>query len=422
MPANYVIVSLSETKQGENSHRRIRLDEQNDTCLVGRASSKGVDILARPDNGYFENPVRVYIKDVGSTHGTFVNNVRLPSTVRHPIRNGDTVTLGVAIKAQGVEVAQPSMMKVGIKFRMNSSPMEGVTNVFQVPDETSVEGSEPEDTLDRARRFLNVHDGYQGHHNTIDLTEDTTLPLEMAIDPKPVPRPAQVESEDSESSSDSDFDDSEEEEELQAQEMITQVESQDLELEADKSEELEPEVDDTMRQPAEELAGEVKINSSPEESSTGHNESEAHTMPLCTTKEPETGALFDTESSGQSLFDTDLSERGLLDTDSSEQTGDSPAMEEEDSYDEHVVETATSKKRKATEMSTEEEPHAAANAKVAPALDALCASGVQTDLAGEREPKRLRRAADIVGYAALGGLAGGLALFTTLVVSAPSFS
>lgn len=58
------------------------------------------------------------MKDIGSTHGTFVNNVRLPATVRHPIRTGDNITLGVEIKGQGsgFDPVRPSIMTVGVKF------------------------------------------------------------------------------------------------------------------------------------------------------------------------------------------------------------------------------------------------------------------------------------------------------------------
>lgn len=51
-----VVVSLTEKFDGSNS-RRITLDEKNNSCLLGRASRKGTDIIAQPDNGYFENPV-----------------------------------------------------------------------------------------------------------------------------------------------------------------------------------------------------------------------------------------------------------------------------------------------------------------------------------------------------------------------------
>lgn len=80
------------------------------------------------------------------------------------------------------------------------------------------------------------------------------------------------------------------------------------------------------------------------------------------------------------------------------------------------------KKRKASEISRDDEPDVLENKdKKAPIVSALSASGVQTEPSDEREPKRLRRAADIVGYTALGGIAGALAVFTTLVLSAPSF-
>ena len=83
----------------------------------------------------------------------------------------------------------------------------------------------------------------------------------------------------------------------------------------------------------------------------------------------------------------------------------------------------TSKKRKAAEISKADEPetHGIRN-KEASVANTLPASGVQTEPSEERGPKRIRRTADILGYTALGGLAGAVAVFTTLVMSAPSFS
>lgn len=46
-----------ENRDGDVTPRRIKLSEASDSIVLGRASSKGVDILAQPDNGYFVNPV-----------------------------------------------------------------------------------------------------------------------------------------------------------------------------------------------------------------------------------------------------------------------------------------------------------------------------------------------------------------------------
>lgn len=51
-----VVVSLTENISGR-APRTITLDEDNDSCLLGRASRKGAGIVAQPNNGYFENPV-----------------------------------------------------------------------------------------------------------------------------------------------------------------------------------------------------------------------------------------------------------------------------------------------------------------------------------------------------------------------------
>ena len=54
--ARAVVVTLTD-RDPTNPCRRITLDKKNDCCPLGRASRKGADIVAQPDNGYIENPV-----------------------------------------------------------------------------------------------------------------------------------------------------------------------------------------------------------------------------------------------------------------------------------------------------------------------------------------------------------------------------
>lgn len=46
-----------ENENGSVTPRHIKLDKESDSFVLGRASSKGMDILAESDNGYFTNPV-----------------------------------------------------------------------------------------------------------------------------------------------------------------------------------------------------------------------------------------------------------------------------------------------------------------------------------------------------------------------------
>lgn len=280
-------------------------------------------------------------------------------------------------------------------------PVE-INNVFQVPDETSVEGSEPEDTLDRARRFLHEHTGRREARDAIDLTEDTTLP--MAMDAESVPGPAKGDDEE---------------------------ESVELSLESDLSDfDSEEDSGDDVQELCE-LEEELEYDLSPEPSCSGVlDEIEADTLMEI---EVEDAAE---SSQAKSRHTTEEVEHRSEPSQSAE--GISPPLEvgdvaivENQSHrlppedGNHAVPTTNdmtplSNKRKACDISVDE--FDAQSTSEAPTVNVLSAAGVQTDPSEVREPKRLRRSADIVGYTALGGLAGALAVFTTLVVSAPSFS
>lgn len=285
--------------------------------------------------------------------------------------------------------------------------MEPGNNVFEVPDETSVDGSEPEDTLDRARRFLHEHTGRREAHDAIDLTEDTILPMEM--DAESVPGLAK---------------DDDEEEILKPS------------LESDLSEfDSEEDSGDDVQELCE-LEDELEYDLSPEPSCSGVlDEIEADALIEI---EEEDGAE---SSQATSRRATEEVEEGSKPSQSAEdispplEVGDVTIVESQSHPLPHEdrnnavpttnVPTANdmthlSKKRKACGISVDESD--AQSTTEAPTVNALSAAGVQTDPSEVREPKRLRRAADIVGYTALGGLAGALAVFTTLVVSAPSFS
>lgn len=282
--------------------------------------------------------------------------------------------------------------------------MEPATNVFQVPDETSVEGSEPEDTLERARRFLHEHTSRREVRDAIDLTEDTDIAMGMAMGAESVLGPAKDEDED---------------------------ESLEPSLESDLSESDSEENSEDDVQELCELEDELEYDLSPEPSCTGAlDEIEANTL-----MEVEAEAPMESGRANSPRV-TEEVEDGTGPSQSAEDI--SPPLEVEDvtiveseshpllsEVGDHVEPTANgdpnlSKKRKASDISVDESEAQGLNDM--PAVNVLSAAGVQTDPSDMREPKRLRRAADIVGYTALGGLAGALAVFATLVVSAPSFS
>lgn len=157
------VVHLSLSAQGKSSSeipfpdRHITLDEENPSVIIGRASkvsSKG--FLPDEDNGWFDSAVmsrrhaeiradlttkKVRIQDLGSLHGTYLNNQphKLPCDVSRDLQPGDTIRFGVGIERCGENFA-PATVQVGIVFDQRC---ERSSSTFRVP-----EGSDNESDID----------------------------------------------------------------------------------------------------------------------------------------------------------------------------------------------------------------------------------------------------------------------------------
>jgi pSer/pThr/pTyr-binding forkhead associated (FHA) protein len=57
----------------------------------------------------------VFIKDIGSLHGTFFNNTRLKKHQAQVIKDGDLIQFGIPID-RGSEVNSACIMRAGIQF------------------------------------------------------------------------------------------------------------------------------------------------------------------------------------------------------------------------------------------------------------------------------------------------------------------
>ncbi|KAM0481450.1 hypothetical protein ACHAPX_003558 [Trichoderma viride] len=97
----------------------------------------------------------VFIKDIGSLHGTFFNNTRLKKHQAQVIKDGDLIQFGIPID-RGSEVNSACIMRAGIQFGTSSSP-KGPT-VFRVPDDSDDEAYSDEDNAIRSSsRILHDH-------------------------------------------------------------------------------------------------------------------------------------------------------------------------------------------------------------------------------------------------------------------------
>ncbi|KAL7927852.1 hypothetical protein ACQKWADRAFT_278019 [Trichoderma austrokoningii] len=149
--------------------RRLLLRKSNTTIPIGRMSKKNGVFIARENNGWIDSAVMsrdhaklifdpqshsVFIKDIGSLHGTFFNNTRLKNHQAQALKDGDLIQFGIPIE-RGSEISPPCIMRAGIQLGMPSSP-QGPT-VFRVPDDSDDEASGEEDNAIRSSAQI-LHD------------------------------------------------------------------------------------------------------------------------------------------------------------------------------------------------------------------------------------------------------------------------
>ncbi|KAK0720753.1 hypothetical protein B0H67DRAFT_552875 [Lasiosphaeris hirsuta] len=173
--------------------RRIILDRKTDSIVIGRASktpSKG--FLADMGNGWYDSPVmsrkhaeivadlrdkKVEIRDLGSLHGTYLNNEveKIPKNELRELKDGDSIKFGVPV-LRGHDTFSPTTVKVGISFdpREQTTAEEKTTTTFQVP-EGSDDGSDVEDSSSDDSRSVKENTepipGPSMARNFIDLTQ-----------------------------------------------------------------------------------------------------------------------------------------------------------------------------------------------------------------------------------------------------------
>ncbi|KAF5021178.1 hypothetical protein F66182_6767 [Fusarium sp. NRRL 66182] len=137
--------------------RRIFLSKEKPTIEIGRTSKRNVSFEAAKSNAWFDSAVmsrkhavftldpqtqKVYVKDSGSLHGTYKNDVRLEKHIDSEVASGDRLKFG-AIIDRGSDRYPPCTIRVQFKFgSMNPNDR---TKVFRVPDDTDVEDTASED-------------------------------------------------------------------------------------------------------------------------------------------------------------------------------------------------------------------------------------------------------------------------------------
>ncbi|KAH7356747.1 hypothetical protein BKA65DRAFT_474548 [Rhexocercosporidium sp. MPI-PUGE-AT-0058] len=134
------------------AERNLTLNNKDKAIPVGRASksvTKG--ILGAADNAWFDSPVMsrnhatielnsedmtVTIQDIGSMHGTWLNDFELPKNTPTIITDGDVVVFGAEVR-RGAEVFPACSFQVNYK----SVPYQSA-NTFAFPESSDVEEEE----------------------------------------------------------------------------------------------------------------------------------------------------------------------------------------------------------------------------------------------------------------------------------------
>ncbi|KAL3420672.1 Factor arrest protein 10 [Phlyctema vagabunda] len=131
--------------------RALTLDSDKPTMPVGRASkSLNKGLTAGEQNAWFDSPVMsrnhakiafdpvdkaVTLMDIGSMHGTFLNNRQLESHRAETFKNGDTVIFGAEV-TRGVEVFPACAFT--IEYELSQVSVKP-SNTYSCPDSSDVE-------------------------------------------------------------------------------------------------------------------------------------------------------------------------------------------------------------------------------------------------------------------------------------------
>jgi len=169
------------------AERTITLNPNRLTIPIGRASkslTKG--ILGASDNAWFDSPVMsrdhaemclnpeiniVTVHDIGSMHGTYINNKQL--SVRDPTRisDGDEITFGAEVK-RGPETFPACAFQVKIDF----VPYKAA-NSYTFPDSSDIEEEEDYDLSDDVMQ----DGGHSSSEDDVSIEMPSPVKISQAI-------------------------------------------------------------------------------------------------------------------------------------------------------------------------------------------------------------------------------------------------
>ncbi|KAF5610959.1 sarcolemmal membrane-associated [Fusarium subglutinans] len=177
--------------------RRIFLSKKNPTIEIGRTSKRNGAFEAAKSNTWFDSPVmsrkhalftldadkqKLYVKDTGSLHGTYKNDVRLETNVNHEVASGDKLKFGAFIE-RPQDKHYPCAMIVRQTYGSINPELRG--NSFRVPEDSDIESLiSDEDQVSNSYEMLRANKFVPARmatsslgHGPIDLTMDDQYPL-----------------------------------------------------------------------------------------------------------------------------------------------------------------------------------------------------------------------------------------------------
>ncbi|KAF7552623.1 hypothetical protein G7046_g7357 [Stylonectria norvegica] len=183
--------------------RRFLLTKESPTMKIGRTSKRNSTLEAAKGNAWFDSAVmsrdhaqlrldvdnqKVYIKDIGSLHGTFQNEQRLAKNIPALLATGDLIRFGISID-RGSDRYPPCVMEARMRFGPDSP--ENRPKVFRVPDDTDVEDltSDDDQSIHNSSSILhklNVQptliSSPSSSRSPIDLTMNDQYPISSVRD------------------------------------------------------------------------------------------------------------------------------------------------------------------------------------------------------------------------------------------------
>ncbi|EWZ90265.1 hypothetical protein FOWG_07973 [Fusarium oxysporum f. sp. lycopersici MN25] len=177
--------------------RRIFLSKKNPTIEIGRTSKRNGAFEAAKSNAWFDSPVmsrkhalftldadkqKLYVKDTGSLHGTYKNDVRLETNVNHEVASGDKLKFGAFIE-RPQDKHYPCAMIVRQTYGSINPDLRG--NSFRVPEDSDIESLiSDEDQVNNSYEILRTNKFVPARmanssfgHGPIDLTIDDHCPF-----------------------------------------------------------------------------------------------------------------------------------------------------------------------------------------------------------------------------------------------------